>query len=354
MRIKITNKTVLKAILYDYLTHDGGAGSGNFGHSGRPGQIGGSGAGGLTKVTSGDVKSKGYSLTSSKVGRSKGADRVFTSTGKPRKGFPKGTGRTVLNESDLKNGVHSCIKHIGEDGHLTPEREKLHEELATQFFKGKKPVPPGEKKTFFVLGGGPASGKGSLTDPQTHEKFGVPSKDEQATIDADEIKKGIPEYGIKNRDAAAAFAHEESSAITKRAMQAGFDNGYNVTLDGTGDGSLSSMKKKIKAARDAGYSVEGAYVTCPVEESIKREKWRSTHPKPGEMGRHVPEKQLRKIHREVSKIFPQIAPEFDHVKLFDTSGPKGSEPKLIAECYKGGPIIVHDKKLYQNFLDKGK
>lgn len=51
--------------------------------------------------------------------------------------------------------------------------------------------------------------------------------------------------------------------MAKRAMQAAFSNGYNCTLDGTGDGSIEGMLKKINDARDAGYEVSGVYVTCP-------------------------------------------------------------------------------------------
>lgn len=347
-RISIKNKTALKAIFYDYLTQDGGPGSGNFEHKGRPGQVGGYGGGGLTKVSGGGVHAKDYSLKNSRAGRSAKADRTFTSIGKPTKNLKKGSGTTKLAESDLSHGLHSCVKYIDKDGHLDPDREKLHADLVDKVFEGHKPVQEGEEKKFFILGGGPASGKSSLTNPKTHKNFGVPSIEEQATVNADDMKEQLPEYNIKNRDAAANFCHEESSALAKRAMQAGFDNGYNMTLDGTGDGSLKSLRSKIQAAREKGYKVEGAYVTVPtdmaVERAIKRGK---------KKGRVVPEEQIRRTHRDVSRIFPQVASEFDHVTLYDTSGPYGSKPTLIAECYRGQPIIVHDQKLYDAFLAKG-
>lgn len=367
MKKRFINKTAISAIVYDYLTTlDGGPGSGNFGHSGRPGKVGGSGGGkgGLGKVSGtlgktneitkkrevyGSLKARGYSLTSSNVGRSKGRDRVFISRGKPTANLPKGSGTTYIAESDLSKNVHSCVKYLTPDGGLTAERERLHAKLVNDVFKGKKPVAPGEEKTFFVLGGGPASGKGSLTAKETHAEFGVPSKDEQATIDADEFKKGLPEYDIENRKAAAAFCHEESSSLTKRAMSAAFKNNYNCTLDGTGDGSLNSMRKKINEARKNGYKVEAAYVTCPTEMAVERAKKRAE-----KTGRDVPEQQVRRTHAAVSRIFPQIASEFDHVTLWDTGGPKGSKPKKIAECWRGEPIKIIDNDAYQAFLDKGK
>ena len=67
--------------------------------------------------------------------------------------------------------------------------------------------------------------------------------------------------------------------------------------------------------------------------------------------RNVPLDQVRSIHKKVSQIFPQVAKEFDHVKLFDTA--QGGKPVLIAECELGGEIKVHDQKLYDAFLAKG-
>lgn len=329
-----------------FLEKDGGKGSGNFGHKGRPGQRGGSGSGGLTKVSGGEIHAKGYSLTSSEVGRSKGSDRSFVSKGTPTKAMPNGTGSTVLSEGDLKEGVHSCVKYLTPDGSLTPEREKLHADAVNELFEGKQPVPEGEQKTFYVLGGGPASGKSHLTNPETCAQFGMPSSKDCATIDADEMKKKLPEYGIKNREAAANFAHEESSAMAKRAMQAAFDNGYNCTLDGTGDGSEASLRKKIKSARDKGYKVEGAYVTVPTDIAVERAVARGK-----KIGRVVPAERIRKTHADVSRIFPKVASEFDHVTLYDT---RAGKPVLIAECFRGQQITVHNQQLYDDFLAKGK
>lgn len=350
-RASVQERRIARAVMNDpsafevFIALDGGKGSGNFGHKGRPGEIGGSGGGGLTKVSGGGYHAKGYSLTSSTVGRSKGADRTFVSKGKATKAMPKGTGSTVLSEGDLKSGVHSCVKYLTPDGSLTPEREKIHADAVNELFEGKKPVPEGEQKTFYVLGGGPASGKSHLTNPLTCAQFGMPSSDECATIDADEMKKKIPEYGIKNRDAAANFAHEESSAMAKRAMQAAFDNGFNCTLDGTGDGSEKSLRQKIQAARDKGYKVEGAYVTVPTDIAVERAVARGQ-----KIGRVVPRERIENTHAAVSRIFPKVASEFDHVTLYDT---RGGKPVLIAECSRGQEITVHNRELYEDFLAKG-
>lgn len=280
-------------------------------------------------------------------------------TGAPTKSLPKGTGATRLSSGDLfsekkPDARHTICQYLDNEGHLTPEREKLHAQAVDNLFAGKQPVPEGQKKTFTMFGGGSAAGKGGLSDPKRCGQFqssfftgGTPSKDSVATIDSDELKKDLPEYREMmdtDPDHAAAVAHEESSAIAKRAMQAAMDNGYNYTLDGTGDGSEEGVRKKIQQARERGYEVNACYVTCPTEMAVERSVERGIRTK-----RNVPLDAVRSIHSKVSHIFPKVASDFDHVALFDTSGEK---PVLIAECERGQPIRVIDKKRYDAFLAK--
>ena len=105
----------------------------------------------------------------------------------------------------------------------------------------------------------------------------------------------------KDEDA-ARYSHEESSAIVKRTMKAGFRNGYNVTLDGTGDGSEKSLVGKIDKARAAGMTVEGCCVTCPTDVAVARAIQRGAT-----SGRVVPIANIENIHREVSRLFPKVA-----------------------------------------------
>lgn len=282
--------------------------------------------------------------------------------GAPTKSLPKGTGATKLDVGDLYTEQdpkrrHTVNQYLDDNGNLTPEREALHAQCIENLFAGKKPKGPGEKKTFTMFGGGSAAGKGGLSDPKRCQGFkseffqnGTPSKETVATIDSDELKKDLPEYReMQDTDAdnAAAVAHEESSAIAKRAMQAAFENGYDCTLDGTGDGSVNGVKKKIAQARAYGYEVNACYVTCPTDQAVKQAKERAQR-----TNRNVKEKTVRSIHRDVSKIFPQVASEFDNCALFDTSD-HGKPPVLIAECKRGGEIQIRNQKLWDAFLAKG-
>ena len=284
-------------------------------------------------------------------------------TGRPSRELTKGTGATKLSVGDLysekkPDARHTINQYLDDDGNLTPEREELHAQAVENLFAGKKPKGPEEKKTFTMFGGGSAAGKGGLSDPKRCKGFkssffkdGTPSKETVATIDSDELKKDIPEYReMQDTDPehAASVAHEESSAIAKRAMQAAFDNGYDCTLDGTGDGTADGVRKKINQARERGYEVNACYVTCPTDQAVKQAKERAAR-----TGRNVHEETVRSIHREVSKIFPEVASEFDHCALFDTSD-HSKPPVLIAECERGGKIRIVNQKLYDAFIAKGK
>lgn len=338
----------------------GNKNSGNWGHKGRPGQRGGSGSGGGTVSGSGGKSKSGHSFSGKEYSlharglKKKGSPVTWSSTGKKSKTFPKGSGTTRISSGDISSGIHTINAHLTPDGSLTPERAELHEKIVNDLFAGKKPVPDGEQKTFYFLGGGSASGKGSFTDPERAAQYGMPDRDACTVVDSDELKKKLPEFdwdektktgtGTTDRDKAASFAHEESSALAKRAMEAAFANGYNCTLDGTGDGSVGSVMKKIKQAREAGYKVEARYCTADIETALERNLARAA-----KTGRKVKADSVIGIHKAVSQIFPKVAKEFDHVTLWDHNG---SKPRLVAECRRGEEIQVHDQDLYAKFLAK--
>ena len=54
----------------------------------------------------------------------------------------------------------------------------------------------------------------------------------------------------------------------------------------------------------------------------------------------------------MSRIFPQVASEFDHCALFDTSD-HSKPPVLVAECERGGEIRIVNQDLYDAFIAKG-
>lgn len=353
---------------------DGGPGSGNFGHAGRKGMVGGSSKSGTNGAASGNLgtskngtvyKGEDYSLVrrglrtitrnfDKKTGKIKwsGPGMTWEAKGKKSKYLPNGSGTTRIPEKDIAYGCHTINKFLTKDGKLAPERAKLHEKIIQNMFKGKKPKVPGEQKTLYFLGGGSASGKSSFTNPDTCKLYGMPSKHEVTVIDPDVLKDELPEFnkdlptGTQDRNKAANFAHEESSALGKRALEAAFANGYDVTMDGTGNSGAKKVIGKIEQARKAGYRVEGRYCTASIENALARNIERSIKQK-----RLVDKDSVVNIHKDVSAIFEEVAPHFDHIELWDHDGP---EPVLVATCERGGKVDKKNPELYQKFLDKAK
>lgn len=314
-------------------THtDGGLGSGNFGHAGRTGKVGGSASGESTIEVEG-------------------------SSGKKAKmSIPAiDTGDAA---AEVKNGRHNSLeKYIDSDGNLSPERQALHAEIVSGYFEGKEKVDGVRTATF--LGGGPASGKSSLRDSGLIVQADDPST---VTIDPDGLKGKLPGYEemASETDSAAAFYHEESSAVAKTLYSTALDYGCNTVYDGTGDGSVNSMRKKIKDAHDAGYKAVGEYVTVDVDEALRRNELRYEAAKEkyekglSKVPPRLPDaKIVKSIHRKVTDISVECASEFDSIKIYDNNGARGSAPTLIATGGNGKPLSAVNKTLLQKYLDKG-
>lgn len=257
-----------------------------------------------------------------------------------------GMGDVTVSEKDLqlmkRGSLGPYIVGRTEDGQpvFTEERTQLHEYMVQEAVLG---VPTVTDPTFYMLGGGTASGKTTMLKSG---QITVPEGKEAVQINADDVKEHLPEYrkmvAEKNTDA-AAYAHEESSYVTKRMQSAAFETSKNVVLDGTGDSSEESLGKKIISAKRAGYVVNGYYATVPTQVALQRAIDRGN-----KTGRAVPVVIIANNHREVSRIFPFAAKSFDTIKLFDTL----DGAKLIASG-AGGKLDVLDNAAYESFLAKG-
>lgn len=299
-------------LTYDSITNifknvkvkDGGKGSGNFGHGGRPGKVGGSGKSGFMNYLDSEV---------------------------------------------VKNPTkHSVGKFIDQKtGKLDRGRQSMHNRILKKYFEGAE---KSKKPTIYFNGGGSASGKTSaiakLFPEVPHEengkKFGI-------VVDPDELKKAIPEYNamMKNGDpSAAGFAHEESSALAKHLFNKATKlKEYDVLMDGTLAGKTAKVKKKILDAKKTGQPVVGNFCTVDTEEALKRNYLRYLR-----TGRLPSVDTVIKNHAEVSKNFPEVANLFTSCNLVDNNG--SFNPKIIAKCKEGGEIEVLDKKAYDKFIAK--
>lgn len=254
--------------------------------------------------------------------------------------------------AEMKGGSAEAHLVQNPDGSysFTPERQAMHDEIVSRALAG---IPASSNPTYYVMGGGPAAGKSTMlkagsVDVPAHGPEVAEGERQAVLVNADEVKGEIPEYrdmisGGQAPDA-ARFAHEESSYVAKRIQTAAFEAGQDVVLDGTGDSSAASIGGKISNARENGYRVVGNYATVPTDVAVERSNARGE-----KTGRFVPETVVRETHARVSMVFPEVAGQFDEVRLWDTSS---GSPSLIASGGNGG-LQIEDEERWAAFTAKG-
>ena len=229
-----------------------------------------------------------------------------------------------------------------EDGtySFTPERQALHTAIIERALAG---IPVSSNPTQVFMGGGPAAGKSHLlAEPEVGKTIPDYKSRQAVHSDPDEIKKQLPEWETAGANK-AAFTHAESSYLTKRIVEEARIRKLDIVSDGTGNHSVSDMKGKIDGARKAGYKVVGIYATVPTQDALTRAQIRGQ-----QTGRFVPPEVIVNTHAGVSKIFSTIAPMFDKVTLYETSG----KPILLASSEGGKPLVVHNTQLFAAFEAK--
>lgn len=229
-------------------------------------------------------------------------------------------------------------------GAWTAQRRELHDSIVDDFLAEGRAVAAGEQPTFQMLGGGTASGKSSAV---RSGQVKLPGR--SVVVDADAIKAKLPEYNAMlaaGDTRAAAFVHEESSALSNVVMGRGAAMRTNLVLDGTGDGGIEKLRKRIGVFRSQGYRVKADYVSVPTDVAKARALARAQ-----KTGRYVPDEVIESIHASVSRDMAQGLKEglFDELRLFDNSG---SSPVLILEHVNGTTRVV-DARLWRDFLAKG-
>jgi predicted ABC-type ATPase len=172
-----------------------------------------------------------------------------------------------------------------------------------------------EKKAAILIGP-PASGKSSIANPVAR-KMGA------AIIDADDIKKTMPEY---NGGIGATAVHEESSVLHEFLVRIAKADGKNIVVPKVGK-SPKSIVRLIKDLKDAGYKVD--LIDVAVSSKNARARMYSRFVK---TGRLVPPKYLTAVGSKPSKTYDSIKSEAiaDNYARIDNNGDIG-EPKRIIE-----------------------
>lgn len=221
-----------------------------------------------------------------------------------------------------------------------PGREPMREAIVRQHLAGK---PRREQPSVWLMGGGGASGKGTVKHALI--AAGRLNPQESVTVDPDEIKGLLPEYNslVSLSDPrAASVVHEESALIGDEIVQRAVDGRHDVILDKT----LANPDKGealIRRFLDAGYEVRMIGVTIPTDEAWARSRKRFEN-----SGRYVPEQPLREAHAGFAAAWPRYAALLPEADLYDNTG---KTPELIATVQDGELQIVNDE-LYRKFEAK--
>ncbi len=179
-------------------------------------------------------------------------------------------------------------------GEWNEEREKLHNEIIAKILTPEKinacNPKNGEKPKFIMFGGRGGSGKSWFTDKERAAKEGrkvMFDSDNYLILDADEIKKTLPEFQGWN----AGEVHEESSYLNKKLKSMAMSLGLNIIIDGTMNYSAKKpdkVRNEMLEAKSKGYSLEAHYMFTPIQKSCLNAMNRFKTKKGDFSGRLVP------------------------------------------------------------------
>ena len=260
---------------------------------------------------------------------------------KPSKNVPKDLLKNTRNKYKLKNGKG------GPDNETVvykPARAKKHQEYINKELANGSVAADGEKPIVWLMGGGGASGKGSVLEKLRED--GVISEKGFVHIDPDEVKFNIDEYKTLSEEykdyRAAAVVHEESSDIAKSLQTQATDQKLNMIIDKT-LGKEQKALKLIDELKVAGYDVRLIGVTIDPSEALVRALTRYYS-----SGRLVPPKMIIKAHKGFNAAFPEYAKSVDRSMLFDNT----TVSKEIASS-SDGKLDVISKEEYNNVQSRG-
>ena len=245
-------------------------------------------------------------------------------------GYPKL--QKVLKDGDPLL-VDTSVKHALKKGGYKAARKKLQQKWIDKFLaKGEV----SDKPVVWLTGGGGASGKGTVL--KKLQKEGVIKEKGFVHIDADEIKKKIPEYNKINDSGdyrGAAVVHKESSYVSKELIRQATAQRKNMIIDKT-LGNPEKALKMIKTLKAKGYDVRLLGVTIDPSEALIRalERFYGS-------GRLVPANRILKAHKGFNANFEQYAKAVDGAFLYDNS----VKPTKIYKS-KGNEIEIVSKSEY--------
>lgn len=197
--------------------------------------------------------------------------------------------------------------YMDENGHYTPDRAKLHDELIAKYEDKPSQVNP----VMTVLVGGSASGK-STYDIQESAKLRNPT-----IVDVDKMRADLPEFASVAGTPGTEQTLDEARDIRDQVMMKALAHNEDIALEAVGHPDTPS---KIDAIEKAGYKVNIVYVHRPVEESIALANKRAASSQ-SLSGRIKPaEDTVRENHAASRMILPQLMKPGREVTVYDGTG----------------------------------
>ncbi|MFS0783456.1 zeta toxin family protein [Bacillus sp. 1P06AnD] len=194
-----------------------------------------------------------------------------------------------------------------------------------------------------LLGGGSGSGKSKVV-------VDVIGTDGFVVIDADEIKKVLPEYQKAvqaNIPHASDIVHKESSEIAKRLFNEMVNRKECLIYDGTMK-NREKYRKLIKLLSENGYIIQMIIVDADFKIALERADNRYE-----KEGRFVSEKIIMESNKAVAKSFLDLKDDVDQYLVFNNDS-NTENPKLIAYKNINEELVVLNERLYAKFKQKAK
>lgn len=241
-------------------------------------------------------------------------------------------------ESDGKSQTTDFYKtHRG----YTRERLKLHDQIIQGIVNSANSPKNGEKPVAILMGGGSASGKGTIRSTMVIPRLQAEGIN-VGISDCDDIKSQLPEYEhfkAQDIESAAYRVHQESMDIALKALDALIANNKNLLFDGTMR-LVDKSTEIIDKLHKAGYYVQIVGTDVPIEIAIERSEQRAKS-----TGRKVPHNIIQGSHGGFASTFPELTDKVDAYTLYDNSG--------------SHPVVIQDENdtyrpdLLQKFIQKG-
>lgn len=234
----------------------------------------------------------------------------------------------------------SLVTFEGED--MT--RGEMRQELEDRYFRNAVPASADRKPIAYVMGGGGASGKGTIK--KKLRKEGVIQAADAVDIDPDELKLDIPEFNAlaKAGDSrGASVVHEESSTIAKRIKDRAMKGRYDIILDVTLGDPAKGMKY-LQDLKDAGYEVRLFGVSVQPEAAVIRAMIRAERTR-----RFVPIHHLLHAHKGFVSTFERYAEIADEARLYENTTDSHNVAEKVA-----GKLEIKDPASYNEIRIRSK